>query len=138
MYSTCVQLTCVGCAAGISPLVRVSTIKSPPHESDMRNIHISPGPSPCAQREIPTIVICNQPQYWESCDKTRPFLFHNKASPIPNVLIMAQSLPVKYKTFLSCNFSQFDSQFVLGSLCVSASRNFKLNKSFEMTSAPCF
>lgn len=34
----------------------------------------------------------------------RPFLFHNKASPIPNVLIVAQSLPVKYKTFLSCNF----------------------------------
>ena len=66
---TCVQLTCVGCAAGISPLVRVSTIKSPPHESDMRNIHISPGPHPVPQREIPTIVICNQPQYRESCDK---------------------------------------------------------------------
>ena len=41
----------------------------------MRNIHVSPGPTYQAthnvpNQEIPTIVICNQPQYRETCDWT--------------------------------------------------------------------
>ena len=113
----CAQLTCVGCAASISQLVRVSTIKSPPAATWVRHAQYSYFSRPLTfflnenSDHCHLFVTSLNTGNHEAI--TRPFLFHSKASP---------------------NFYEFDNQFDYGSLRVSASRNFKQRKDIEWTS----